>query len=80
MSSLLIEVCGISNTNVAVSYDIAYKIGDYANNKDSISKYWYAKSCVNKTNYAEALEMYNDLELEYKIGYNKIRYLNVLQS
>lgn len=79
LSSLLIEVCGNSNSNIAVSYDIAHKIGDYASKNDSISEYWYAQSCVNKANYAEALGIYNELELKYENDYNKIRYLQVIQ-
>lgn len=79
LSSLLIEVCGLSNSNVAVSYDIAYKIGDYTNKNDLISRYWYAKSCTHKMNYAESLEIYNELESNYKNNSNKLRYLDVLQ-
>lgn len=80
LASLLVEACGRSNMNFVYSNEIFTLMNPLVNRKDPICKYWYARICISKVNYTEALDIYQELYDYYDETNNSIRKVRILMK
>lgn len=77
LSSLLIEVCGVSNTNFVYSSEIYNLMNKLSFQDNSICYYWKARLFIVDVNYVRALEIYESLIEYYNSNKNYIRMIRV---
>lgn len=77
LSSLLIEVCGISNTNYIFSNEVYNLMNGLSFQENSICNYWKARLYIVDVNYVKAIEIYKFLIEYYTSNKNYIRKIRV---